>query len=730
MKNFLNRVLTTLFLFNIILTAQTEHSLIQYVNPFIGTANGGNTFPGAVVPWGMISISPHNASSPSGYLYGEKYFYGFGHNHLSGTGCADLGSVIINISKPGNNSRSEDFKFTYKNESASPGYYSVFLNEPEVLAEAAVTERSGITRFTPAKAGKMEFILDAGKSLNITGGGKIEIISDTEISGYNISGGFCGEENRQKTFFYLRFNQPVISTEIFSSGNKTNSHLIEGKDIPIFLKAIFELSEENPLLVKTGISYVSEKNAKENLDTEIPHWNFEMIKKNAEEKWNENLSKIISEGGTEEDKVKFYTALYHILIHPNIISDVNGEYPLMGGGGVGKYSGRNRYTIFSLWDTYRTLHPFLTMIYPDKQSEIIKSMLDMYIESGYLPKWELTGAETYMMVGDAAATVIADSYIKGITDFDIDTALEAMIKPVLIDSGTTAPPVRAGYHELLQYGYIPFEQDWNEDWWVWGPVSTSLEYNLNDWTIARFAEKTGNENLASVFYKRSSYYKNLFDKKTKFMRPRLKNGNWLDPFDPLVTEGSGDWEGSGGPGYVEGNAWNYTWFVPQDIPGLIELFGGEKSFAAKLNICFAEGHFTITNEPDIAYPYLFNYIKGEEHRSDELITKIINEAFGTGPNGLPGNDDCGTISAWLAFSMLGFYPDCPASDYYQAGIPSFDSAIIKLDEKYFSGREIIIKKEKKKSGAREVYLNGEKISGFKLEHKKLVEGAEVIFFTK
>src|SRR5690606_1425716 len=317
---------------------------------------------------------------------------------------------------------------------------------------------------------------------------------------------------------------------------------------------------------------------------------FNKVRNEAKSKWEKVLSRIIVEG--EEDKIKFYTALYHSLIHPNIINDVNGEYPLMGRNGKGKYDDRDRYSVFSLWDTYRTLHPFLTLIYPERQSEMIKSMIDMYEENGFLPKWELAGNETYMMVGDPAVPVIADSYIKGIKDFNIQKAFEAMLKPVMLNENEDAPPVRAGYHQLLKYKYIPFEQDMNDDWWVWGPVSTTLEYCFSDFAISQVAKELGEGKIHKEFYERSLYYKNLFDTTTLFMRPKLKNGQWLTPFDSLATEGSGYWKGSGGPGYVEGNAWHYTWFVPHDIQGLINLFGGEERFSTKLLRAFAENHFT------------------------------------------------------------------------------------------------------------------------------------------
>ncbi|MEW6652674.1 MAG: GH92 family glycosyl hydrolase [Bacteroidota bacterium] len=706
-----------------------NHKLTEFVNPFIGTSNGGNTFPGAVVPWGMVSVSPHNSpGSPSGYIFGKKYFYGFGHTHLSGTGCADLGGVILTAANSKISFDPEKYKSTYSGEFASPGFYKVKIDEPDIIAEVTATSRCGITKITPLNNGVINLLIDSGRSLAITGGGKIIIKSNTEIEGYNVSGGFCGELNRQTVYFSAQFSEPSIESGILIGDKNINSKTAEVKDSSIGCWMKYKADRGKYIYVKVGISYVSIENARLNLLTEIPGWDFELVKLNAEKLWEENLSRIIVEGDSKEDKIKFYTALYHMLIHPNIINDVNGEYPLMGRGGIGKYSNQNRYTVFSLWDTYRTLHPFLTLVYPERQSEIINTMIDMYLEYGFLPKWELAGQETYMMVGDPAAIVLADSYVKGIKDFNVNAGFDAVLKPADLKNNEDAPPIRAGYHYQLKHGFIPFDQDMTKEWWVWGPVSTSLEYCLSDYAISQFAKKLGKLKEENLFYKRSLFYKNLFDPETKFMRPRLANKDWLIPFDSLATEGSGDWIGSGGPGYVEGSAWNYTWFVPHDIKGLIELFGSEKSFSQKLKMSFRNGQFTINNEPDIAYPYLFNYVKGEEYLTAEYVSTIMRDNFGTDQNGLPGNDDCGTISGWFVFSALGFYPDCPANENYQLGIPLFDKAVIKLNNNYFTGNEFIVEKLRQRDNKeRVIELNGNPKRDFTLSHWDIVKGGKIIF---
>jgi len=484
------------------------------------------------------------------------------------------------------------------------------------------------------------------------------------------------------------------------------------------------------ITVHVGISYVSTANAWLNLEREIGLRSFESICREAAAEWESSLGRIAVQGGSSEDSVKFYTALYHTLIHPSDISDANGDYPLMGHKGVGNALGRGRYSVFSLWDTYRTVHPLLTLVYPERQSAIIKSMLDIYRESGWLPKWELAANETYMMVGDPASVVIADSYIKGIRDFDAALAYEAMNKPSIATTDSAAPPIRAGYHDFLRYRYIPFDQDTTKEWWVWGPVSTTLEYCFDDWAVSQMAKALGRGEEAALFERRSQYYRNLYDSSTQLIRPKLSNGNWLQPFNQFATEGSGSWSGSGGPGYVEGNAWHHTWFVPHDIAGLASLFGGDAACAKKLAECFTNGQFTVNNEPDIAYPYLFTQLRDEEHRTAPLVENIMKTQFGTGPGGLPGNDDAGTISAWYVFSALGFYPACPASDIYQAGIPLFDRAVIKLDTTYYPADQCSIERTGTRQNnpfIEQILLNEKTKLSFQISHHDLVCGGKVLF---
>jgi len=713
------------FLF-VLISSITFAQTTKYVNPFIGTSNGGNTYPGAVVPWGMVSVSPHNSpASPTGYNYGAKYFYGFGQTHLSGTGCADFGSILVNVTRGEAAINENENKSEYSKETSEPGYYSLYLNKYKLGAEVSATERCGILKFTAEDNNPLNVFIETGKSLNLTGGGSVNILSDSEFEGTNISGGFCGEDNRQTIYFAAKFDAKPDNYSLWVGNKFVAGNNVSIRDSSVGCCFKFNHLNQNVLLLKIGISYVSVKNARENLQKEMSEQSFEDIRLMAHNKWEESLSRINITDKNDSNKVKFYSAMYHTLLHPNIISDVNGDYPLMGRKGIGKNKERPHYSVFSLWDTYRTLHPFLTLVFPEVQSDIIKTMIDMYKENGFLPKWELAGNETYMMSGDPSAAVIADSYIKGIRDFDLNSALDAMLKPTILKENEKAPPVRAGYHELLKYKYIPFEQDRNEAWWVWGPVSTTLEYNLSDWAISQMAFAMGKESIGKEYLNRSLLYKNLFDNGTLFMRPKLKNGNWLSPFDSLATEGSGDWSGSGGPGYVEGNAWHYTWFVPHDIPGLISLFGGNELFTQKLIRAFSENHFTINNEPDFAYPYLFTYVKGKEYLTPGYVKEIMDKNFGAGPGGLPGNDDCGTTSGWFVFSAIGIYPACPASGEYRIGSPLFNKLEIKLNNKYYSGNKITVLKKKESPSF--FFLNGKKINTYSIKHSDLIRGGELIF---
>lgn len=698
----------------------------NYVDPFIGTLNDGNTYPGAVTPWGMISVNPFNVdvskeiNKGTSYQKGQPYIYGFSHTRLSGVGCPDMGSVLLMPSQGETTYLNDSLKSNYTNETASAGYYAVDLLKHQIKAEMTATTRTAISKYSFKKQGNNFITLDLGESLSKQKGAYIHKISENEIEGYKTDGGFCGNPVSHKVYFYLVVAEDV-HIRLWDKEKQIEHDTAFGNAIGAFITPL--TGKVNQFTVKVGISYVSMENAKLNMLNEQPTWDFNAVKKLAAKEWDKELSKILVEGKSEADKRIFYTGIYHILQHPNIINDVNGEYPAMGSHETRK-STRNHYSVFSLWDTYRNVHPFLTLVYPERQSDMVASMVDMYKETGWLPKWELAANETNVMVGDPALPVIADTYLKGIKNFDVDTAYQAMVH----NASLAEPhhPIRPGLQQYLDYGFIP--NDDKKD--VWGSVATTLEYSFADWSLAQMAKALGKESDYQIFTERSQFYKNVFDGDINFMRPKLKNGKWQTPFDPTTVNGELSWNPSGGPGFVEGSSWQYTWFVPHDIKGLKLLMGGDKAFTNHLQMAFDSSYFALWNEPDMAYPYLFNYVAGEEWRTQKFVKQSIKKYFSTTAAGLPGNDDCGTMSAWLVFSMMGFYPDCPASLQYSLTKPAFDKISISLNQDYYPGKCFTIKASGNGDYIKSVSLNGKKSTSYFINHQKIVNGETLIFNNK
>ncbi|MEM7108774.1 MAG: GH92 family glycosyl hydrolase [Bacteroidota bacterium] len=701
------------------------------VDPFIGTAGEGNVHPGALVPWGMVSVTPINTDYdrpgyfPFGYKYGSPFMYGFSHVNLSGVGCKDMGSIQIMPTTGVIKTEEQNYKSSYSDETATPGYYATTLDEYQIRAEMTATLRSGISRYSfPDNTGNL--LLNLGTSTSDNRGSEIKLVSSTKLEGFKTDGNFCGQGTSHNVYFAIEINQEPSKSGTWEDNALSEARSISGNQTGAYFS--FDNLKGHPLEVRVGVSYVSTKNAWENLEKEQNSKGFEAIRKEASDHWNSELGKIEVQGGTEKEKTNFYTALYHALIHPNVISDVNGEYPLMGDDpGFGTYSeGQKRYTVYSLWDTYRTIHPLLSLVYPERQLDMTRTMVDMYKENGWLPKWELAGSETYVMVGDPAAPVVADTYMKGLKDFDVETAMEAMIKGgSLADS---VNPLRPGLKYYLEYGFLPDNQ---YEEWLWGSVATTLEYGIADYGIAQLAQALGREDVTRDFNRRSKFYKNLYDKETGLLRPRLMDSSFLEPFDPAAVNGELDWANSGGKGFVEGSSWQYTWFVPHDQQGLKELMGGDEIYTNKLQQCFDEGHFQLWNEPDMAYPYLFNYVKGEEWRTQRKVHEITQQYFNEFPFGIPGNDDTGTLSAWLVFSMMGIYPDCPGNPTYQLVTPAFEEVRIKLNADYYTGEELVITK----NGVNHVFIdkinwNKEVHDSFQISHKQLTEGGRLSLTTK
>lgn len=731
------------------ISAQTvKKELVDYVDPFIGTTNFGTTNPGAVTPNGLMSVVPFNVmgsdentydkdarwwSTP--YEYTNSFFTGYAHVNLSGVGCPDLGSLLLMPTTGDLNVDYAQYGSKYKDETASPGYYSNFLTKYNVKTEVTATPRTGLSRFT-FPAGKSNILLNLGQGLTNESGAMLRRVNDQEVEGMKLLGTFC--YNAQAVFpiyFVMRINKKPVSTGYWkqqrdlgikaewdaTSGTKKlytkYNKEIAGDDIGVYFS--FDTEENEEVEVQMGVSFVSIENARLNLEAEQKNKHFAEIHQEARDRWNSDLSRIAVEGGTSDQKTVFYTALYHLLIHPNILQDVNGEYPAMESDKILTTQG-NRYTVFSLWDTYRNVHQLLTLVYPERQMEMIQTMLDMYREHGWLPKWELFGRETLTMEGDPSIPVIVDSWMKGLRDFDVELAYEAMYKSATMPGKDNL--MRPDNDDYLSLGYVPLREQYDNS------VSHALEYYIADHALSEFAQALGKTKDAKMFYKRSLGYKNYYSKEFGTFRPKLPDGTFYAPFNPLQ---GANFEPN--PGFHEGNAWNYTFYVPHDVYGLAKLMGGKKKFVDKLQMVFDKDYYDPENEPDIAYPYLFSYFKGEEWRTQVQTRRLLDKYFTTQPNGIPGNDDTGTLSTWAIFNMIGFYPDCPGTPEYTLTTPVFDKVVIKLDPKWYKNTELIIEKNSKSDDhiiIDEVTLGGKKINKFRITHDELVHGERLIFDTK
>lgn len=734
-----------------ILDAQAQKQPIDYVNPFIGTSNYGTTNPGAICPQGLMSVTPFNVmgsnqnridkdaqwwSTP--YEHRNTVLTGFSHVNLSGVGCPDMGSLLL---MPTHGELDVDYRSygsSYSDEKASPGYYTNRLTKYNIKTEFSATPRTSIARFTMPK-GQNHIILNLGEGLTNETGATLRKVSETEFEGSKLLGSFCYTQDQAvyPLYFVMRVNKTPKESGYWKWLRSTskaeeawNSHAgtykrytkyskdIAGDDIGAFLS--FESHTEEVIEVQVGISFVSIENARLNLNTEQPSFDFEKVHQQAKDAWNDKLGKIEVKGGTEDQKTVFYTGLYHTLIHPNIFQDVNGEYPAHESPEI-KKTDKNRYTVFSLWDTYRNVHQMMTLLYPEQQTEMLQTMVDMYKESGWLPKWELYGRESLTMEGDPSIPVIVDSWMKGLRNFDIDAAYEAMLKSALTPGKENL--LRPDNDDYMQYGYVPLRQEFDNS------VSHALEYYIADWNIGQLANALGKKEDAQRFHQRSLGYKHYYSKEYGTFRPITPDGKFLTPFNPLQ---GANFEPN--PGFHEGNAWNYTFAVPHDIPGLIQLMGGKKKFVEKLQSVFDNGYFDVTNEPDIHYPYLFSHIPGEEWRTQKLIKEILAEHFTNTPAGLPGNDDTGTMSTWAVFSMMGMYPTCPGDPSYTLTTPTFDEVVVKLDPRFHKSDQLTIKVDRRGNNSAAyidcILVDGKKHKGFKISHDTLTSAKEIIYRLK
>lgn len=725
------------------LSAQ-EADYTKYVDPFIGTADYSATHPGAVVPHGMMAVVPFNVTGSELNRYDKdtrwwstpydirnKYSVGFAHGALSGVGCPEMGAIITMATTGAIEADATLRGSTYSDEVAKPGYYATTYDRFNIRAEATATDRASVERYTFNEGGEANIIIDLGTALSNESGAMLRQVSATEVEGMRLLGTFCYTNQAVfPVYFVARISQPATKVRYWKrqpemtgveaawSGDsgqykiyESYSREIMGDDIGV----CFSLGEVEPgteVEVRVGISYVSIEGARQNLEAECGKRSFDDALLGAQRSWRNALGRIRVEGGSDADRTIFYTALYHALLHPNIVSDVDTKYPKMESGTVG--SGYNRYTVFSLWDTYRNLHQLLTLVYPNRQSDMVRTMVDMSKEWGWLPRWELYGRETFTMEGDPAIPVIVDSYLKGIRDFDVEAAYAAMKR-----SATTPGkdnPIRRDIDPYIERGYIPvgvFAQDMSGD----NSVSHALEYYVADNALATFAREMGDEEFAREMERRASGWRNYYSVKDGAMRPIDKSGEFVGDFDPAAGANF-----SNTIGFHEGSSWNYTFFVPHDIEALIKVMGGGKKFVERLEWVFENGHYDPTNEPDIAYPYLFSRVKGYEYLTQEWVRRLLDENYTTEPDGLPGNDDTGTMSAWAVFSMMGIYPDCPGEPYYTITTPRFER--VEMDTDYGT---IVITTEGKGDHIRRngVELGGKSINRFRISHEELMKAKKL-----
>jgi predicted alpha-1,2-mannosidase len=692
----------------------------KYVDPFIGTGGHGHTFPGATVPFGMVQLSPDTRvegwDACGGYHYSDSTILGFSHMHLSGTGIADYGDVLLmptvgamrivagDIKIPGSGYRS---RFSHEHEKASPGYYRVQLEDYNVNAELTTSQRIGFHRYTFPTSDNANIIIDLQHGLGPDKviASDIQIVNDKEVAGFRRSEGWAKD---QYVYFVAQFSKPFSS--FGTAVNDTlhpNEHSSSGTNIKGYVR--FSTSKNEKILVKVGISSVSIEGARNNILSEIPGWNFDQVKSHAEKLWNDELGKIEVNGGTPGQYTTFYTALYHALLAPNTYSDADGRYRGMEGK-IHQATGFTMHSVFSLWDTFRAEHPLLTMIDQQRTEDIIKSFLARYDESGILPVWELSSNETWCMIGYHAVPVIVDAYIKGIKGFDAAKAFNAMRHSAELN--------HFGLKEYREQGYMPGDKEGES-------VSKTLEYAYDDWCIAQMAKALKRTNDYHRYSQRAQYYKNIYDASTGFMRPK-ENGGWVEPFDPASVTVH----------YTEANPWQYSFFAPQDINGLMNIMGGKKSFIKKLDALFGAapqftgrdqaditgmiGQYAQGNEPSHHVAYLYDYA-GVPWKTQATVRRIMDSLYTALPDGLCGNDDCGQMSAWYVMSAMGLYQVTPGDPIYSLGSPLFQKITLHLE----NGKQFAIKamnNSLENKYIQSAMLNGKKYTKCFIAHQSMMNG--------
>lgn len=700
----------------------------RWVNPFIGTgavesALSGNNYPGATVPFGMVQLSPDTREAPdwaqaSGYDYNDSTIYGFSHTRLSGTGASDFIDILMFPTQSGKRQSG----FAHEQESARPGYYQVMLAKEGIRAELTASTHVGVHRYTYPHEGAAQVWLDLDHSANKGSWGRriiqsqIRIISPTVVEGYRIITGWA---KLRKIYFHIEFSMPILSSEL-SDGDRrhVDTPVINGTNLHGLFS--FDRKGNDELIAKVALSPVSIENARQNMAAEVPAWSFDEVSAAAEQSWENELGKIQIQG-TDLQKTIFYTALYHTMVQPNTMSDANGEYMATDYTTRRLKEGETHYSTFSLWDTFRAAHPLYTLLHTDRTEDFVKSMICQYDDYGYLPIWQLWGQDNYCMIGNHSIPVIVDAVLKGIAGIDAEKAYEA----VRASSLTSHP--NSPFDVWEKYGYMPENIQTQS-------VSITLEQAYDDWCVAQLAKKLGKEEDYNRFMKRSAYYRNLFNPTTGFFQPKNDKGEWILPFDPYK------YGANGGYPFTEGNAWQYFWYVPQNITDLIALTGGNKAFIQKLDAFFTTTHqsgelndnasgfvgqYAHGNEPSHHVSYLYA-CAGEAWKTQKYVAHIMNNLYNTSSSGYAGNDDCGEMSAWYIFSALGFYPVNPASGEYVIGTPMLKQAVIQLPD----GKQFIVKAPRKKESdiyIRSMKLNGKKYTRTSITHQDIINGGTLEF---
>ena len=701
-------------------TPQTDYT--QYVDPFIGAADNGHTFPGACRPFGMIQTSPVTGAVGwrycSEYMYADSIIWGFTQTHLNGTGCMDLGDILV-MPFTGERHRTWDAyrsSFSKTSENATPGYYTVTLDQAKVKAELTATTHAALHRYTYEQTDSASILIDLQHGPAWNEKQYHSQVNSCEVNWENDST-LTGHVNNkvwvdQDYYFVMQFSRPVIDHfELPMAETEKGKRLV----------ASFNIQPGEEVLMKVALSTTGVEGAKANMAAEVPEWDFEGIRTAAKADWNSYLSRIEVEG-TDEEKTNFYTSFYHALIQPNEISDVDGRYRNAADSVVNATGGKF-YSTFSLWDTYRAAHPFYTLMVPERVDGFINSLVDQAEVQGYLPIWGLWGKENFCMVANHGVSVVAEAYAKGFRGFDAERAFNAIKQ-----TQTVSHPLKSNWENYMKYGYFPTDLTEAES------VSSTLESVYDDYAAADMAKRMGKTEDAAYFARRADFYKNLFDSSTQFMRPKKSDGTWKSPFNPSQI---GHAESVGGD-YTEGNAWQYTWHVQHDVPGLIALFGGEEPFLNKLDSLFTLklettqadvtgliGQYAHGNEPSHHVTYLYA-LAGRPERTQELIREIFDTQYSPKPNGLCGNDDCGQMSAWYMFSAMGFYPVNPVSGEYVFGAPQLPEFVLHLAD----GKTFTIKAEglsEANKYVKSITLNGEPYTKNFISHADIVKGGTLVY---